>query len=239
MEISLDLSNCTSFLNASSSIPERKIPYQEFRLYENKVVVKDLKGLDKNISLLDFKVMLDSSLNIQSNQLVSFDLPVNCYHFGCSSTELIVLCYYPERVTEILYYDKRIKIPFPNLIIHHKLRIKSPSWNVYDTNYFITNKTVPEIPSEFISFADPKKGIFSVPFSNFYGGDGKMCYGRNSMPFSFNQNLRALDWYYQVIFNSPFNDDLGIHGTRTRVSVSSWYNKLEGLNKFPYDEMVS
>lgn len=220
---------------------DEKVECQSFTLFPNYVEAK-IGSLKKAISLLDFKALIDGLLQVDS-KLVQLALPFNCFTFAKSASEIHLSCYHPERITTIQHIDrnsgktKSYKIPFPNTIVSAKLSIKDNLWNVSGVKYFCTNKKVTQLPEDSLVWErDPAKGIWLMPFPNFYE-NGHMCYGRNTMPSKYSTNLRGLDFYYQVIFESAFNDDLGITGTINRYNPTTWFEKLSKLSEFPYDEL--
>jgi hypothetical protein len=69
-----------------------------------------------------------------------------------------------------------------------------------------------------------------------------MCYGGNSMPSHFqDNNLQGLNWYYQFLFESPFNNDLGLRSLKEEVVAQDWFKTLETAAKnnepFPYEKL--
>ena len=70
-----------------------------------------------------------------------------------------------------------------------------------------------------------------MPYPNFYE-DYRMCYGGNIVPMEFNNNLRGLAYYYDVITISPFNNDLGI--PIRDYDIPDWFNYLSQQEKFDY-----
>lgn len=220
---------------------DTKIDSQQFTLFPNYVETK-VGNVKKAISLLDFKGILDGMLNTEA-KLDHFALPFNCYTFAKSGAEIQLGCYHPERIAEVSHIDrstgraKKYKIPFPNTIVSLKLSIRDNFWNVSDTKYFCTNKKVTQLPdSRLVTEVDPSNGIWIMPFPNFYG-DGRMCFGRNSMPTRYASNLRGLDYFYQVLFDSAFNDDLGLNSVDSTRSPSKWFQELSQLTAFPYEKL--
>ena len=221
--------------------PDQGIFSQKFTLFPN-YVETDLGGIKKAISLLDFKAIIDNLLQVEQ-KLTQISLPFNCFSFSKSSTEIHLSCYYPERIVKVTHLPHTSKngvnytIPFPNTIISTKLSLQDGFWVVYGTKFFCTNKKVTQLPeNEILWNSNYPNGIWSIPFPNFYSS-GDMCYGRNTMPSKFNNNLRGLDYYYQVIFESAFNDDLGINSVKTSITPTNWFKKLSSLTSFPYNEL--
>jgi hypothetical protein len=77
-----------------------------------------------------------------------------------------------------------------------------------------------------------------MPFPNYYDS-GNMCYGQNVMPVEFKNNLKGLDYYYDVIQQSPFNSDLGINITSYRDDIHGWFLHLQKMQGFDYSLISS
>lgn len=221
--------------------PNQKIDSQTFTLYPNYVEAK-VGNLKKAISLLDFKSIIDGLLNTEA-KMSQISLPYNCYTFGKSATEMNIGCYHPERIAEIQHLDynsgktNKYTVPFPNTVVSYKLALREGFWVVTDTRYFCTNKKVTQLPEDRICWEKSyRDGLWTMPFPNFYT-EGRMCYGRNTMPSKYNSNLRGLDYYYQVIFESAFNNDLGIGSVSNSGGVVPWLKELSKLTAFPYDRL--
>lgn len=224
------------------------VKVQEAMFLEDCVIVKlgpEKAEIEKRISYEDFKGILTSALGRREEEkLEGFHLPSNCFYFAKSGSQIQLSCYYQERSAEIRYIDTKMTIRVPNLIISHVLERKSgqPA-KVISSRYFCTDQAVNKLPQEkFINIADNNHRIWISPFSNTYH-EGNMCYGGNSMPVSFPEfNLRGLDYYYQFLFTSPFNSDLGIAALDSgRESVEEWYRTLEKVaannEPFPYNRL--
>lgn len=203
-----------------------------------------INGVEKDISIENFKRILDSCVGVNADDVSPIALPWGCFIFSKKSDRMQLNCYYPERRMDVTFEDNgkktlhKFNIPFPNVIIYFDLRlIEDGSWKVINTLYFSTNKPVTAFSSNcFVKEKDTSNGVWGLPVCNMYG-DGRMCYGKNIMPIRFTDNLRGLDYYYQVISNSPFNGDLGISSV-TGVSTSlKWFEELSKLNSFPYERM--
>ena len=207
------------------------------------------KGIEKNISLLDLYHILSRSIKgSEEDILKTLLLPQGTFAIAHNQKSLKISCYYPEVKKEVTHKsyshdnEATFLIPFPNTIITHTLArevINDMEWSVTNSKYYVTPKRVPQLPLEVITGRIPDN-VFSMPFNNFYGDD-KMCFGGNRMPQKFGANLRGLDYYYQVIFLSPFNDDLGIKGVTDYRTYSGnnrkFYQMLSKLDSFPYDKL--
>lgn len=214
------------------------ITVQEVKLYPNHVEV-EVKGIKKAISWIDFKQMIDSQLQLET-KLQTQALPYNTYVMAKSGSELHISCYYPERRMDLKHIDRDVKPKLykncllPNMVISHKLKLEDGHWKVADSRYFATNKKVTELPEDRILWAPEAYG-WRVPFPNFYN-DYRMCYGGNTMPVRFTDNIRGLDYYYQIISVSPFNNDLGINVDST---IPAWFQTLTEVDKFPYELLLT
>jgi hypothetical protein len=227
-----------------SSGPLTAIEVQDIQIMAECVRVTLTGGIQKVISLEDFRTIFNSMLGTsEETKLDGFNLPANVLYFAKSGSELQVSCYYPSRVAQIRYNSYTKDIIMPNLIISHSLEKQSDrTWKVKRSRYFCTDYSVGKLPKTFINNVDHANHIFLMPMSNTYA-EANMCFGGNSMPHVFAENnLRGLDWYYQYMFESPFNDDLGIIAVGHSMTPSSWYSFLETLAKenkpFPYEKLL-
>lgn len=213
----------------------------EIKIFENYVSTK-IGEIEKAISLEDFRVVFETMFENKVTNVSVTSLPFGCFAFGQSFNKTQISCYYPGEIRTIQYKTrtnsiKKFKIPFPNIIISHELELRDKLWNVLKTNYLITKKSVAQIKDcTAIMSKDLANGIAILPFSNIYEHGG-MCYGNNTMPIKFTNNLRGLDYYFQVLTIAPFNDDLGIRGLTASSSVENWYKELSELKEFPYNRI--
>lgn len=223
--------------------PEDKMEYQDVRIWPTHVEV-EINKVKKSLSMPDFKCIFEDLLQ-ETLPAQPLALPFNCFISSQSMTNVKLSCYYPERIAEIKFQSrsssaiKTFKIPMPNVIITHDLGKDDKFWVVKNTKYFCTDKSVPQLPDlDFINNNDPSKGIYPIPLPNFYP-DGRMCYGGNTMPTRMNNNLRGLDYYYQILTLSPFNEDLGIRGTKKSIrNVQDWLTSLSNKTAFDFSEMA-
>lgn len=196
-----------------------------------------LNNIVKAVAIADFKEVLDSMMAISEKKMQSFQLPYGCFSFAADSTHMQLQMYYPAATKTLRYTsgdtDREYVVPFPNVIITQTLQKIKGSWKVGSTRYYCTEKTVPQLGDKFISGVDVENGIYLIPISNTYN-EGNMCFGGNAMPLIFNENLRGLDYYYQFLFLSPFNSDLGIKALRTD-GVRDWFAKWATLTEPPYE----
>lgn len=201
--------------------------------------------VQKRVTYEDFNAIMAAVVNHRNEQTMEgFQLPSNCFFFAKSSNEIQLSCYYGERIAEVKHNTRKHVIKVPNIIISHRLtKHNSKTWKMESqrTRYFSTNAKVGNLPKTFIAEVNNAKNIYLMPFPNTYT-EGALCYGGNSMPTQFTENnLRGLDWYYQVLFESPFNNDLGIRALADEPSIEGWFKKLELVAKdngpFPYEAL--
>lgn len=205
-------------------------------------------GVEKSISIADFKSILDEMTKGTSENIPPINLPFGCFMFSRTSDSVYLNCYYPETIADIKFDTREgdrakqevYKIPLPNIIISYVLKkVSGGMWGITKVKYFSTPMTVAQLPDKAIIVGtDPEKGIYKLPFSNVYE-ENTLCYGNNTMPSRFNDNLRGLDYYYQILTIAPFNSDLGIRGLTEAYQPRAWYKHLSTLKKFPYELLNS
>jgi hypothetical protein len=220
---------------------------QEVVIFPTHVEVKMADGTVKCISTGDFSAVLTGTLQAEV-QAASILLPANCYYWSQTLNDLKLSCYYPGRVRPITHIARdnsatgnakpaKYDIPFPNVVISHKFKRANDKWDWKESKYLATSKTIAQLPLTFLWNVEAEEQIWPLPVSNMYE-DGRMCYGSNSIPRMFKDNFRGLDWHFAILYNSPFNDDLGVHGTASvRRSVTEWYKELAIHKTFPYELM--
>ena len=198
-------------------------------------------GAEKVVSYDSLIAMLSSAANTTAGGLEDLFLPSNVFYFGRSGSNLYLNMYFPEAVKTIQFYDRKRPSVVPNIILSVPLTKDSGSgdYRVGVVKYFCTDLPVSKLPRQFISSINHANRVFLLPFTNTYD-DGHMCTGGNTMPVRLvNGNLRGLDWYYNYLFESPFNEDLGVRATG--MSPSNWYDLLaktaEAGARFPYEKL--
>lgn len=217
-----------------------EILMQSVKLYPYHVEM-EIGGIIKSISLMDFKEILDQQLQIDT-KLEPMSLPPNTYLFAKGGGMLQLSCYYPERKATLKHgarYDQNPlvykNVLLPNVIITHTLKLEDNVWLVTDTRYLCTSRKMAQITEQtFMTRADKSTETYRMPFPNFYE-DFRMCYGQNTPPMRYNNNLRGLDYFYQLIETAPFNSDLGINVPRFRDNIPGWFKHLQTVETFPYD----
>ena len=223
---------------------------QEVTLMDDAVIIKGVGGINKTISYEDFiSSVLRATNTLSEETKLSLSLPGSVSYLAVGPTELDISCYYKEGVKPFQFSDgsrmERYDIVVPNIIVSHKLRRERGDWVHNGAFYTVTNMPVNKLPQDrLITTMDRDRGIFLMPFTNAYDSCN-MCYGGNKMPVRFiDNNLRGLDYYYNFLWESPFNNDLGISSKVNRNMFSSpvqWYHHLRDLaidNKpFPYGDL--
>lgn len=229
-------------------VPEKLVDAlgQQVILFDDHVeaLIGDDKGtINKKISYEDFSAIIGTVIDRRNTETMdSFNLPANCFFFAKSSTAINLSCYYAERTATVRHGSTKYEVKFPNVIISHQLqKHNSKSWKSNGSRYFVTDLKAGALPKDFIFNVDHARRIWLFPFPNTYS-EGNMCYGSNSMPSMFQDgNLAGLNWYYQFLFDSPFNNDLGLRGVQGEQSISAWFQKLAKAAKentpFPYESL--
>ena len=205
-----------------------------------------INGILKSVSIQDFKRITAAASGDEEEEIPPICLPYGCFMFNLSNGVIHMNCYYPERISKITY-DRQdgkppveFEVPFPNVILYFSLSQQPEnSWSVTEARYFSTTKTVTQLEdTSFIDGISTADGIYRLPVSNMYSGNS-MCFGRNTMPVKFTNNLRGLDYYYQILSIAPFNQDLGINGISSRYAPYDWFKFLHKKEKFPYDLLTN
>ena len=227
---------------------ESNISFIRADLFVTHVEIETNPKIKKAIDYISFKNIINSLCQVQEEAVLmkGFLPPSNMFFFGQNADEMQINCYYPECVRPLLYEDgrgskhKKMDIITPNIILSIIFRKEKSSgdWIVKEVRHLSTPHPISKLPTTFISGPSKSHGIYPLPMSNTYG-QGNMCYGGNQMPARFkDNNLRGVDWYYKYLWESPFNNDLGIRAIGDAYSVSEWYGILakcaENKEPFPY-----
>lgn len=222
-------------------------------LLDDCVQVHQGGGVTKFIAYEVFIDLLNKIANkdINKDRRVEYHLPNGTYFFDVSSGSMKISCYYPECIRKVTYRSRGLsprtfegKIVVPNLVITHSLTKKdSYTWSVTDSRYYVTYKFLIELDRRFPSKSD--LDMEKMCFTNVYD-DARLCYGENVRVAEVKlPDLKPLNWYYEILFISPFNDDLGLPtlvNSKFREHPDTWYKHLGDLalaNKpFPYNELT-
>lgn len=219
------------------------IPMDSEPIYLTQGCVKvKVNGADKYISVDSFLEILDRSISAdRAARTEDMFPPRGMVYFGRTASKTMINCYYPGGVRNIKYGDHDRPSVIPNIIVAHTLVNKPNGLEMEQSKYFCTDLPTSRLPRRFINGINHAERIFLLPFTNTYDG-GNMCYGSNTMPRVFaDGNLRGLDWYYDYMFESPFNNDLGLRALGDSVSPGTWYRDLARIasegGEFPYNRL--
>ena len=178
---------------------------------------------------------------------IEYFLPQNTFYFSRGKNIINICCYYPETKRYITYLSNKAERVVPNIIISLSLKERKEEnvvfpWAVMDIRYLCTKIPLAELNRKF--YTTPESGMGLLPFTNVYH-DARLCFGNNVKPGPFKlPDLRGLHGYYEVLFNAPFNNDLGLAGVGNgyRRDIPAWYGFLAKLAKenksFPYEELI-
>lgn len=201
------------------------------------------KNVKKCLSYPDFRKILNNVVHEESKEELPGILPPsNIIFFSQNAKEIRLTCYYPSSIRTLHYANRKREIVTPNMIISHILGKDGKDWIVKSSRYFCTDNPVSKLPKTFIYEVNHGNRIYLSAMSNTYA-DAKMCFGNNSMPVRFkDDNLRGLDYYYKFLWETAFNDDLGIAAISRGSYVNEWYQTLVDAatekKKFPYERLV-
>lgn len=218
-------------------------------LLENGVKLHLNNGTTRVVSYGDFSQALLSFLDkAQESKVATLRmLPSNVYVIEEGVGHLNLGFYYPERIQNVNYLGNIEPRIVPNIILTVYLSRgagdKKFDFKFRDARYYCTNLPLTRLPREIVTKTGPSISI--LPFTNVYS-EANLCMGGNSIIADFlNNDLRATSWYHDMLWASPFNNDLGVRalteGSKYRGSNESWYNYLAKLAKegkgFPYEEV--
>ena len=219
----------------------------EFSLTREAVHVRMPHGMTKSLTIADFIKSLELAESSNEGLPIGVVLPSNVSYFAQNSTTICLNLYYPGGIKTVKFERsgssgvEELPRTVPNIIISGKfVKQANGEWRLSDSKYFCTDLALHMLPKEFINSVKPAQRIFLLPFTNTYES-GNMCFGRNTMPTIFPENsLRAFDWYYQYLFESSFNHDLGLYGVSS-LSVTEWFDLLARRatagEHFPYEHL--
>lgn len=217
-------------------------------LLEESVRLELGKGFYKFVSYPDFAASLLNLVDKNNETSVGkeFILPPNVYYMSVGTAKISLGMFYPECSRELIYRsDKQVRV-IPNIIICHELSYRNGNkWGVTRTKYWGSIKPLQELPRLPFLGGSPAAGLSLLPFTNVYD-NGDLCFGSNvRVSEIISPDFRQLHWYYEMLFTSPFNDDLGLKGLKRNSKFKSdnvsWYKHLADLalenKKFPYSEV--
>lgn len=215
--------------------------YLKVNLYSTCAEIELLGGIKRLVSFEDLRSLILSKLGEKQDITSTLLLPPGCMEVQQSRTELSLYCYYPEQIQKVTHHTTKYTIPFPALLLYFPIRIESDRHvlNPNDVRYAVVKQSLAKILSlpSLSGFMKNKTNFGLVPFPNF-STSYSLCFGQNIMPGVFKgNNLRSLSYYYQIIFDSAFNNDYGITGVKYHYEPKEYFKHLSKLTAFPYEEL--
>jgi hypothetical protein len=228
----------------AKEVPTKKVSAISVNLLSQNVQIEIAKGYYKYISYADFIDLLKRNADegdTGESAIQTIYSPTGMFFFEKTKTRIKLCNYYEGGIRNVKYKDHDRPSVFPNVIITHSLVLQGNEYLVEDSRYYATKSSLAETSRNFITTSF---GVSILPFTNIYE-NGRMCYGNNIKISKFKlPDLRGLHSYYQLLFDAPFNDDLGLTALvpKWRDDVfSKWYSHLAKLateNKpFPYEDL--
>lgn len=212
-------------------------------------VTRHGSSLAKPLSIKDLVAVLAESAQgvLNYSRAETLRLPENTYLTAYAGNNLNLAIYYAERPVTLTHISgsrtSQYEIMMPNIVLHLILKVSNNGMKheVSHAYYYSTPVARDDLP---MVIPGRLPGIFSyMPFPNCYD-NFTLCMGGNQM-FSMVEggDLRIFQAYYQVLANSPFNNDLRLMNVRDYSGENtSWFKKLAEVYKeekrFPY-ELVS
>lgn len=238
------MSDTPQELKIPDSFKGMKVDCHEVTLYDSHAEIVMPNGMKKAISLGDFITILSKTVT-EEQSINTVLLPAGCFLMGQTLTDMKMSCYYTGKVREVEFNYKdgsrgntKFKIPFPNIIVSHKLKKTTDHWMHTDSKYFATSRSVTELGNDFIWERDYAKQIWTLPLGNIYP-ESKLCQGNNSIPKGpYKENFRGIDWHFAVLYSSPFNNDLQIPSLKRNSYCDAWFTELQNHKTFPYELLI-
>lgn len=222
----------------------------DIRLFSDRAEVsKPGSGISKPVSVKDLVASLSESaqnaLNYSRSERIRF--PEGTYLTEYAGNVLNVVMYYPQREALVKHYDdgktSDYLITMPNIVVHLTLKVTNngAKHEVVGSYFYATEQDVNNLPTV---LPGRIPGVFTnVPFPNFYE-NFTQCFGRNTLINTVEGgDLRIFKMFYDVIWNSPFNNDLRLYNVKFSMGrYRDWFKKLaevhEAEKRFPY-ELIS
>jgi hypothetical protein len=220
------------------------VPSTTVTLLDSAVRIELQPGMYKYVTYPDFISSLKTNLDEKdgsNSKKEEYYLPNGTFYFRKTERDIFLSMYYPECVRDINYLGNIRKSVLPNIVLSVKLLNNGAEWAVVDSRYFSTRDPLGAIPRAFI---ERSHGLPLLPFTNIYE-DARMCFGTAIKISKFKlPDLRGVNSYHQVLFDAPFNNDLGLYAlgdNEYRRDYPKWYEHLAKLaedNKpFPYEKL--
>lgn len=229
-----------------------QVPGVRLDLLEDTALIHMLNGQTKEVNydelvnlLISFYDKKKKSLSADSS--TSILLPDNLYRMSQGEKTLQLCFYYPERVGDVNYNGKIRASTIPNVIVtaNFKRSKADEPFQMSSVRYFCTSLKRTEFSGEAIWSPDRNRKITVLPFTNVYDA-GELCFGSNFSSIKLPTNdYRPAAWLYNVLWESPFNNDLGLKALHAdspyKYELAGWYKHLaeraEKGEGFPYKEL--
>lgn len=224
---------------------------QKFTFLLDAVIYHFPNGVDKTVSIHDFVDSINEAYApIKQEAIRSFILPQALRKFSPGVSSMKMTMYYPSCIQKIQHVARdsspvTYEVILPNIVITVTLEkgSKANSWTINRDNvrYLCTSSSYNRFTPEHYERAEPSKGVYIMPFPNMYE-NGRICFGNEThMPRDIiNNNFSPIDQYFQFLFQTPFNDDLGVRGV-SGYSPTDWWKYLQERAKnnqpFPYEKL--
>lgn len=224
-------------LSSQQGLPEKTISHTDFLSGYQRAFSKKIK---------EEQAVSDGAIRRFPRSLISMVEDQN---------SMVCVLYYPARIMpKVKYHDKYESknnleienVPLPNVLIRVFLKkVKdrndiSIKWKLDGTGvyFYATDRSPLSVPDGFLKGRENAPHIWTLPMPNIYS-EGRMCYGGNSVISTFTDNLTTLDYYYRMLEESPFNNDLSIPCCTRTSNALSWMKYLSGKEEFPYKDLTS
>lgn len=208
------------------------------------VIVYSGEGVLETQKLVSHEDFFESIRNAMqkkvSVQSEKFLFPPGVVQFEQFPNEVRIVTYNPEKIIQAKFsrgesYRPSVHtIPLPNIVIAFRLKRNSNGFSLSESHFYATDMSFGEIQGlEHFEYGGRNR-LWKLPLPNVFG-DGRLCFGNNSMPNIFPENdFRQLGWYYKFLEETPFNSDLSIPDVPDWHNARDWINKLETFKTFPY-----
>ena len=200
-------------------------------------------GMTKLLSYTQVARLINKYLETQEIVTgLKLKLPPNVFALNLNSSSASLSMYFPTNIRPVNFHGQSLPRVLPNVIVTVSMSRNGEDFKVTDVQYFCTSLDFPEFPRDIVTSENRARKITVLPFSNIYD-TGKMCFGQNQMVRDFKKgDLKGLLFYYDSIWLSPFNNDLGVKALRGgNYNVDTWFQLLANLaikgEPFPYQHI--
>lgn len=214
---------------------------------DHAMITKPGSAISKPVSIKDLiGVLSESAQNaMQYSRTDMIRLPENTYLSAYAGNVLNLVMYVKEHPTVLKHTSgsgrpSEYEIMMPNVVLHLALKVMNGGarHELIQAHYFCTSVERDNLPQ---AIPGRLTGVFGyLPFPNMYD-NFTMCFGGNTMLTSVDGgDLRVFKMYYDVLENSPFNNDLRLMNVKYDYDgYADWFAKLAEVYKdekrFPYE----